>query len=132
MSRDAKIAPRKATRLPRAMTLGHGRWKARPGDWIVYFRSDGSRAFARVIGQIESCDTDGPDCTGWLQVVAVSDNGSFGYERWINPADVIECLDPARVRTFLAWMLSATPADLRAYTRDDPSVRSAAHPRVEV
>ena len=129
MSRKIKFSTRKETKLPNARTLGFNVWKAKAGDLITYVEQPtGHSRIARVIGEITWCDGDGPDCRGHLAVLALSDDGTFGYERWVDPKDVIECKRPGRALEFLRWFVDATPDDLVAYGREDEATRKAAHP----
>lgn len=121
---------KRAVKLPNATTLGYAQYLAHPGDFIAYKETyqDGSYSLrnARVIGRIEATDDQGPACKGFLLVCALSDSMTFGYERWIDPADVTECQPGDRASHFLAWFAGASPETLHKYTRDDLETRRAA------
>lgn len=75
----------KETKLPNADTLGFGLWKAKRGNWIVY-EQDNHKTIARVIGRVH--------CEGktYIEVVALSEDLTFGFVRWIEPAQVRRCI----------------------------------------
>lgn len=135
MPRRIKVAPRRPSKyLPNASTLGYGKFKARPGDFVTFSEemSNGNRlAVGRVVGVIEETDRDGTDFTGkeMLLVIMLSDDHSFGYEHWISVDQVRSCMDVGHARHFMAWFLNASPADLLKYRNEDPDTRSAAYYR---
>lgn len=110
MMRQRKLAPRRATSLPNASTIGYGQWKALPGDYVIV-TGNGPDAFGRVLGQIIECDSDGQDCRGYLAVAVISQDLSFGYERWIAPAEVKSCVRPDHVNRFMRAFLGADVAE---------------------
>lgn len=134
MPRYVKVAPRRASKyLPNATHLGYSKYKASPGDMIVFRveRSAGEspdRMIGRVIGVIDETDRDGTDYTGKgaLLVIAVSRNASFGMEMWVDLEDIEECTSPKHAAHFLNWFLNATPKDLMAYRNEDLETRKAA------
>lgn len=111
--KDAKYSKR-GVRCPNSSYQGFSRTEAKPGDWIAYREhcTDGSShaRFARVIGRIDAAGTDGPSVKGKVAAIALSDDGTFCYERWIDPADVLSIHSPAP--KFLAWFASADPQEL--------------------
>lgn len=130
MGRMIEYSTRKTVNVPLADHGGFGQWKAQGGDFITYRENytDGSygRRFARVIGVITKCDNQGPSGVGKLLVLAVSDDGSFGYERWVEPEEVLECKHVEHAKTFLTWLVNATTSDMHLYIRDDLKTREAA------
>ncbi len=109
--RSRTYSTRKLTYLPNASTLGYGKYQAASGDYIT--TSNGHQV-GRVLGQITSCDNGGPDCRGHLVVAMLSTDLSYGYENWINPADVTTCVAPERVNNFLTAFLTASVKDTEA------------------
>ena len=87
-----------------ASLIGHSTNVARPGSWIV-FNDDGLRV-ARVLGRIERTDNGGEDCRGWIAAVCLFVDASFANIAWVNPADVVRCLD-APPRAMLDWITGA-------------------------
>lgn len=111
--RARTLAPRRGTRLPNAHIFAYGKYVAFPGDYVMV-TSNGRDAFGRVLGQITSTDSDGQDCRGWLAVAVVSDDLTFGYERWIAPGDVSSCVPAKHVNAFMSAFLNATVAETLA------------------
>lgn len=111
--RKRTLAPRKGTHLPNASTLGYGEYIAHPGDYVLV-GSNGQDAFGRVLGQITECDFDGTDCRGYLAVAIVSNDLTFGYERWIAPGEVLKCWNPKHTDQFMACFMASTVRDIQA------------------
>lgn len=83
-------------RCPNTSTLG--KWKAEPGDFIVwdttYTNGETYTTYGRVLGQIVSCDSDGVDFTGYLAVMAFICEFSSCCIRWVNPKEVTSISKP--------------------------------------
>lgn len=132
--RKVEYSTRREVKLPNASTLGYGRWKARAGDFIVYKEQHGAGdaaeehyRLARVIGQITAVDGRTDDgMVGSLLVLAIADEAAYGYERWIDADDVVECRSPEHAQVFLRWLIQASPAELFKYCRDDLATRQEA------
>lgn len=94
---------------PNASTLGYAKLTARRGDLIRYEEryvggASGDR-LARVIGRIAYAPalSETPAIKNFLLVLALSDSGTFCYERWIDPKDVREVnAFPAKLFAFFA------------------------------
>lgn len=89
---------RKQVHLPNASTLGYGKFKAQHGD-VVLFKQDpsiGQLTIGRVVGRIASAPRigDDPDLRGHLVVVALTQSITSPMERWVDPANVVECFNP--------------------------------------
>lgn len=117
---DAKITTkgkRATVRVPNASTLGYGRWEASPGNLVTFEipRADGttSARHGRVIGRADASGRDGDPVKGWIAVIALSDNISFAYEMWIDPAWVTSCRTngPEAIEFFRVF-LTASADDL--------------------
>ena len=120
MRTDATIRHRQ-TKLPKLVTtIGFDRWIARPGDLILYRErlaggddAPSLRRIARVIGTVDAptlpagTNYEGsPAVKNHICVMALADDGSYAYERWVDPADVVRCLDPEHMRAFMALFLA--------------------------
>ena len=110
MRTDCKIS-RKSVRCPNASLLGHAKPVAKVGDLVVYKEpyTDGSYSSraARMIGTVDYAPPIGNDTKpvkGYLLVLALSNDCTFCYERWINPKDVIEVRD--NPSAFAAWFFA--------------------------
>lgn len=91
-------------RLPNATTLGYCKSTASPGDLIQHGER---RELARVLGRIVSSDRDGERCDGFLYVLQLSDDATFSYVRWIDPAAVSVCHAPsAGLQAFAAFFFA--------------------------
>ena len=107
MRTDCKIS-RKSVVCPNASLLGHAKGTAKVGDLVVYKEAymDDSHSLraARMIGTIDYAPPIGDDTKpvkGYLLVLALSNDCTHCYERWINPKDVIEVRD--NPSAFAAW-----------------------------
>lgn len=91
--------------------------KVRPGNWIVYREEYTDQSFARrvgrVLGRVEAPAV--PDAKypceridGHISVLALANDLSHAYIRWVDPADVLEVRDtpPAKL---LAWITGELP-----------------------
>ena len=130
MPRHVKVAPRrKSEYLPNASTLGYGKFRAFPGDFVTFHEeiSNGNRvAMGRVIGVIDETDSQGVNGAGMLLVLMISQDHTHGYENWITLDRVITCVDVEHARHFMAWFLNADTKALMAYRNDDLETRKAA------
>jgi len=100
MRRDA-IIDKKQVPVPNASHLGYDKWKAQVGDLVLYLETDvngqriGSR-LGRMIGRVKWA----PQLAGskpirnWIILIALSDDLSHSYERWVNPEDVLRVQTP--------------------------------------
>lgn len=89
---------------------------AKPGDWITYEEKttdDCSRSRAgRMLGRVKASAVIGqypsPAIDGYLSVLALSDDCTYAYIRWVAPEDVrgIRKTPPA---AFLAFMTGELP-----------------------
>jgi hypothetical protein len=112
MRRDATI-DRQQVLVPNASTLGCGKYKAQFGDVVLYKELNGHTRIARVAGRIKFAPALEPQeksIRNWLLVIALDERLSWSFERWVNPADVIECFDPenehCRMQELLAFIFS--------------------------
>lgn len=55
------------------------------------------------VGRIQDLLCSAP----WLRVLAISDMVDHAFERWVNPADVVECQAPS-TSAFAKWVLSGS------------------------
>lgn len=134
--RQRTLRPRAATHVINASTLEYGRYMARPGDYVRFREaltdigsvvSGSVVTFGRVLGQIKSTENDGlKDCAGWLAVAVVADNLTFGYERWVDPAWVIECQPATQVEDFLRAFLASDNAQIERSLVANSGILSAA------
>jgi hypothetical protein len=108
--RDATIDHRQV-RLPNASHLGYDKWKAQRGDVIVYREGEGTRT-GRVLGRVAYAPPEGEigAITDHLYVLALSDDLSHAYIRWVDPADVVQCTPCTPDRA--AWLALFFAADL--------------------
>ena len=101
---------------PNASPIGYGKCVADPGDLISYKEhcADGSYMLrlARVVGRVNA-PADGPICPevkGKICAVALNDEGTTCYERWIDPSDVVHVNRPAP--NFMHYFMTADPSEL--------------------
>lgn len=116
MSNRTHTLRRVSVHCPNTSTLGYGKWVAKPGDLLTYkeHHTDGSYTprLARMVGRVNA-PADGPTCPevkGLICVVAISNEGTFCYERWIKPADVVHVSAPAP--NFWHYFMTADPSEL--------------------
>lgn len=99
-----------------ASLIGYSTNVARPGSWIVFNDGAGLRV-ARVLGRIERTDNGGEDCRGWIAAVRMSIDATSASIAWVNPADVVQCLD-APPHQLLSWITGADwPTDAAGRAR---------------
>lgn len=87
---------RKQVRLPNVHLSGGNKWKAQFGD-IVFYRETPEMYFVgRVAGRIaHGFDlVSGKSLKDWLIVIALGSHLNFPMERWVNPADIVNCFAP--------------------------------------
>lgn len=113
MRKDAKLSKVPVV-CPNAVTAGFSTRTVMPGAFLEYkeHHEDGTCGvrIARAVGRIDASGTDGPPVRGFICAVALSDDGTFCYERWIKPEDVIS-VKPA-CPNFFAFFASADPFEL--------------------
>lgn len=119
-SRAHKITRRKIRCLHLIPTMGYSKWEAVAGDMITYKEqiTDGSfnRRMARVVGWVKAPFEKGSkpeyDCPAFegVCVVALNDEGTCCYERWIKPEDILSINTPSP--KFLFYFGSADPQEL--------------------
>lgn len=98
---------------------GHGRAKA--GHCILYRENhaDGthSERLARVLGRISAAGLNyaNKPVKGFALVMALSNDASFAYERWVDPADIVQVFDVpnAMAAFFFAPKLAYDAATMR-------------------
>lgn len=118
--------------LKNSFRCGYGKMYAKAGNIIVYRVLDKNgdimeHRVARVIGRIKESDVvEGHSGVGMLCVLAVTDDLHFGYERWVDPDDVIECMAVGFAKVFMTWLLNAKPDAMMKYIRDDLKTRMEA------
>jgi hypothetical protein len=111
MRNDAKISNRKVY-LPNATHLGFSKYEAKRGDLIVYREHHADDSYqlriARVIGTVDAPALEHSSAVkNHLFVLALSNSGDTVYERWVDPANVVECItSPVK---FAAWFFSDAP-----------------------
>ena len=111
------VLTNKAVHLPNATTLGYGKWRAEPGDFIEFADSEASshRETGRVLGSVkENAYTvyEGKriDFSGEIAVLVLGCGMSFAYLRTVKAEDVTECRGPVdqtangSLGRFLAFM----------------------------
>ena len=107
MRTDVKINEKQVI-CPNASLLGYSTCKCRVGYFLVYKETytDGSynTRLARMIGRIEKAPEK--ELIGHIVALALDDNGSHGYERWVDPKDVLEVYAPQHVSAFATWFFS--------------------------
>lgn len=108
MRTDCKISAH-PIKCPNASRLGYGLSVASVGNLIVYkeFHKDDSYStrIARVIGCVTApkIAPDDSEIKDWALVLALSDNCTHLYERWVNPEWVVEVREmPVNILRFLA------------------------------
>lgn len=113
MRKDAKIT-KCPVFIPEGTRLGFAKGEAAPGDLLTYKEhyTDGSYGLrtGRVVGRVDAEGTDGPKVEGKIAAVVLSENGTFCYERWVDPKDVTEVHPNAP--KFLAYFASTDPEQL--------------------
>src|SRR5882724_8682360 len=98
MRTDCTIDGR-AIPCPNAMFMGSNRGSAKPGDCILYkeYRgTDGAYGtrLARVLGRVSAPELSfAKPVKGYALAMALSDDATDGYERWIDPADIVQVFD---------------------------------------
>lgn len=89
---------------PNATRLGFCKWRAQVGDLIVYDECGDHLRMARVLGRIAyapALEGDKGPIKGWALVMALSEDGSLAYERWVDPAKIkIVIESPAKFAAF--------------------------------
>lgn len=114
MSRRAHKITRRKIRCTHLTLLGFGKCEAKRGDWIVYkeHHNDGSYhpRFARVVGWVIAPRDGSVEPFEGVCVVALNDDATFCYERWIQPEDILSIHPPAP--KFLQYFASADPEEL--------------------
>ena len=79
--------------LPHASILGHGKWRAKRGDWLVW-SMDGTGSTLRCgrsIGRIEVFGTEGKEKGIYIMAATVDLSGSCIGVAWVRPEDVRVC-----------------------------------------
>ena len=114
----AATIDRQAVRLPNASTLGYGKWRAQYGDLITFREGEQTRT-GRVAGRVAYAPPltgqyAAPAVKNHLYVIAFGDDLTHAFVRWVDPADVITCIQvTADVGAFAAFLLAPQlPADL--------------------
>lgn len=89
------IIDRRQVQLPYTPT-GYEKPKAKFGDWITWKDYHTGQVFnGRVIGRIARVPmSSDPNMKGWLVVACFSLYLTSVSERWVNPSEVINCVDP--------------------------------------
>lgn len=119
MSRACTIDGRKVP-CPNASLIAGARGAAKPGDMLVWNDPGfpGRKTLARMLGRV-TAPADGPDVPaikGWILAMVLSEDASFAYERWINPADVARVYDsPAKLAA--VFFAPKLPHDARTMLR---------------
>lgn len=93
--RNDVVIDRKQVNVPKASTLGFGKFRAQFGDMIMYHDQEATRV-GRIIGRVQSAPSIGQDgpLRDHLVVAVFSDDLTFIYERWVDPASVARCWTP--------------------------------------
>lgn len=113
-----------AKHAKRLCTLGFGQWRARVGDWIQWrYPEDTETHVGRMIGHIAHVPRltaeDRPYPHGVLVVLELSLTHFSCFERWIDPADVVQINQPAPdIAEFLAWFAGEEFGTLAKKDRD--------------
>lgn len=120
-SRPHKITRRKITCF-QCSTLGFSKYVAETGDWITYKEHCADNSYhprhARVVGWVKAPFQKGSepqyDCLAFegVCVVALNDDATSCFERWIKPEDIISIHMTAP--NFLQYFASADPKELLA------------------
>lgn len=101
MRTDCKIDNR-AIPCPNASLLGYAYGRAKAGHCVTYREGDKVR-LARVLGRVTApaLPGDASPVKGWALVMALSEDGTHAYERWINPANITRVFDaPTNLAAF--------------------------------
>jgi hypothetical protein len=110
---------RATVKIPNASHTGYDKWEASPGDMIT-FTVDAAPGYSdkrngRVVGRVDASGASGADKTpivGWICVAMLSDDLSFAYEMWVDPANVTSCRAAANDVEFWRTFMTADPGDL--------------------
>lgn len=118
--RKATLDNRKVICPNASLLCGRGRVLKR-GDMFVYdMAGEPGLRLARSLGRIKTVDKDGIDCTGFICAMVLSIDGTYLYERWIDPKEVTQIFDaPTKTAAFFFApslpFASETIRDLMAY-----------------
>lgn len=112
----------KGVRCPATRTQGYSKTVAEPGDLLTWQTraADGSvehLMLGRVVGRVDARG-DGKQMetvSGWIAVIALADSGTFTYERWVDPAWVVDIHRPCPA--FFALFMGGDPEQLLRMTR---------------
>ena len=110
-------------RCPKARILGYSKVLAEQGDLITWHTPsrrgefDGRPELGRVLGRVDARGDakQMEQISGWIAVIALANNGTFAYERWVNPAWVVEI--HAACPAFFALIASGDPERLLRMVR---------------
>jgi len=109
---------RRAVHVPRASTLGYGKYRAQPGDWIVWSfpisdsddTARGPDSIGRVLGRVAyapAIGTDGRAIRNWIAVLRLSSEGTHASVYWVNPEWVSRVhAHRADIGAFWQWFAS--------------------------
>lgn len=119
--RVRKVAPRRASAyLPNTSTIGYGKHKAHPGDFVQVKVSEDREMWGRVVGVVTEIDGEGEDLSGQLEVLVVGTGASHCYSIVVPVESVSLCEPIERSRHFLSRFFSASAESLRDfYTEED-------------
>lgn len=146
--RRAKYSAKKVY-LPNATSIGYCVKWAKPGYWIMWNAQPGVLSVGRVLGRIEWAqfnEGNREDVRGYLAVMALADDCTHAYVRWVAPKEVACCQEKppralldwitgdkwakrgADVGWYIALAEHGTTSDSYIATRDDPAKAYNARP----
>ena len=86
-------------------SYGSGKYKASPGDFIVWKSGDVTLR-GRMVGMLDA-PADGPSVPavkGFILVMTLSDDLTHTYPAWVDPKDVVRVINCPR--DVVSWLLS--------------------------
>lgn len=100
--RPCTVYQRTSKYLKNAHTQGFNKYKASPGDMIVWRTSETDTRIGRVLGLVDSPAYDERSAIkGHLFVLLLSEDCSHTYPVWVDPDDVIVCREsPTKLAAF--------------------------------
>jgi hypothetical protein len=99
--KDAVYSNRKV--IVQTSWFGHNVGYVKRGFWLTYRTADGTTYNARSLGTVSTTGAEGEKITDHIVAAVLAPCGDLAYERWIDPAWVIQStpFPPARVLEFM-------------------------------
>lgn len=98
-----------------ATLLGFATREVKRGSFFIY-NDAGQFRMARSLGRIAECDSDGEDCTGHVLAMIWGMSG-YCYERWVNPTEIVECLEKPPTQMAAFFFAEELPYDAHTMRR---------------